>query len=158
MNGGTGSFVCQISGYQKSIMQIMEWIEEPTGRTIKPYKRGDNYDDNYLINIIQSNKYWMSDNILYVQLTESTYQDRQYRCRVISLLTGQIFTSLTAGKLIVQLDQGNLFSLIRLNSQITSITKMYPINHKVFFLSLLFIFIFFFSFSSSSSSPSSLRL
>lgn len=63
--------------------------------------------------------------VLYVKSADESYQDRQYRCRVSSVLTGQVFTSSTAGRLMIEDGQSNQYSLISLIRHLTKQRTLY---------------------------------
>lgn len=125
--GNTVSFICHISGYQNELMKVIEWIEEPTGRIIKPLMLTgsastldssniigvDNDDNNNNADVASQNgqsewwtsldksKYWINqDGILYLRRVNSSLKDHRYRCRAKCILNGQVFTSSSSGRLI----------------------------------------------------------
>ncbi|XP_074598479.1 cell adhesion molecule DSCAM-like [Brevipalpus obovatus] len=129
--GNTVSFICHISGYQNELMKVIEWIEEPTGRIIKPLMltgSASTLDSSNLIGVDNNNndinnnadvasqneqskwwtsldksRYWLNDQgILYLRKVDSSLKDHRYRCRATCILNGQVFTSSSSGRLILR--------------------------------------------------------
>jgi len=93
----TATFKCNIPSFVKDYLTVIEWIEEPTGRIIKPTA-------TIMIKLLNSkdNRYFMlPSGELYIKQADISLNHRSYKCRAKHRLTEQIFTSSSSGKLII---------------------------------------------------------
>lgn len=129
--GNTAVMRCHIPGFVKDYLTITAWIEEPTGRVIQPTGTIiGNHSSRYLM--LQSGE-------LYIRNVDSTFNHRTYKCRARNRLTGDTFTSSSAGKLIVT---GKCFFVTQ-NPLLSIFIIKIIFNHFAFYYILFFFLLLF---------------
>jgi hypothetical protein len=87
--GSTAVFKCQLPAISKHLLRIVGWQEEPSGRQ---FSSSDVPSVNRSIVVLPTGE-------LYLHSVGPALSRRRFRCKLQNLLTGELFTSATTGKL-----------------------------------------------------------
>lgn len=104
----TAVFRCQMPNQLKDQLQVLSWLEEPGSRSYSVPSNSFSQFNSFTISsshletIINGSQYLtLPTGELYINNVDFNIAKKRFRCKVKNKLTGEILTSVSAGKLII---------------------------------------------------------